>query len=160
MNPKFYFNFTHTTHGELDLTPLIELDQREFPYPWTGPEWRAHLKTYGASILTAHEEGAKMVGFVVLLGQPAEEVQHLVKILVAPSHRKSGLAQKMLELVSDYCRSAGAKSIYLEVECTNGPALNFYLKQGFLTLREIKDFYGEGRHALAMAMAIDKRENT
>ena len=143
------------------LSQLINLDQTSFPYPWPREQWPSTLSRYGSSGVSVLDQQGELQGFLLCLGQPGEDVAHLVKILTRPSLQQRGLASSMLKawIHATQVRQRH-RSLYLEVESTNNPALNFYLKPQFSVLRALTDFYGPKREAKAMALALDNKQKT
>jgi [ribosomal protein S18]-alanine N-acetyltransferase len=161
---RLEFSSDQDPHIQDDLlAQLYSLDSQFFPYPWDREQWEKTLKAYSWT-LTLGIKDEQVVGFILGLGTPEDEVVHLVKILIEPQYRQQGLAEVLFLDQCTLWRDRGHKSVYLEVEERNQAASLFYFKQGFLMLRRLKDFYGQGRDALAMARdllpSIDKPQNT
>ena len=66
-------------------------------------------------------------------------------LTVDPVHRRQGIAHALMQAVL-----ISENPIFLEVEDTNTAALALYLSLGFQTLRQRRDYYGPGRHAVVM----------
>ncbi len=64
----------------------------------------------------------------------------LTSIAVNPAFRCRGFAKT---LIAELVKVSGMKSIYLEVEETNTPALRLYLSCGFEKISERKKYYGD-----------------
>jgi ribosomal protein S18 acetylase RimI-like enzyme len=58
-------------------------------------------------------------------------------LFIESEYRNRGLGRNALELVDDYCRSAGIRTVELQVEEHNKSAQAFYRKLGFRKLRRI-----------------------
>jgi ribosomal protein S18 acetylase RimI-like enzyme len=50
---------------------------------------------------------------------------------VAPTHRRRGVGQLLVNAVIDWARSRSARALSLMVTCTNDPAIRFYQQLGF-----------------------------
>ncbi|SFH63898.1 Acetyltransferase (GNAT) family protein [Priestia megaterium] len=59
----------------------------------------------------------------------------LHRLIVHPDHFRTGIAQKLLSFVETI---EGVKSIIVTTGAKNTPAINFYLKNGFRKLQEVK----------------------
>lgn len=165
MNQKY--SFKHITSSQ-KISPklwaeLMDLDRQHFPYPWSSEEWESLIAQYSASLATVHNNG-EACGLSLCLGAEKESVAHLVKILIHPKQQQQGLGHQLFAFHCALLAKRGHETVYLEVEEANHKACSFYLKEGFLVLRKMKGFYGEGRDALAMGFDltphIDKLENT
>jgi ribosomal protein S18 acetylase RimI-like enzyme len=58
-------------------------------------------------------------------------------LFIESEYRNRGLGRNALELVDDYCRSAGIRTVELQVEEHNKSAQAFCRKLGFRKLRRI-----------------------
>ena len=84
----------------------------------------------------------------------AGDVAELQRIAVAPHHRRSGLATRLL---ADVCRRAaaeGAERLLLEVREDNAGALAFYAGAGFVELDRRHRYYRDGSAAVVMELAL------
>ncbi|MED4238197.1 GNAT family N-acetyltransferase [Priestia megaterium] len=59
----------------------------------------------------------------------------LHRLIVHPEHFRKGIAQKLLDFVETI---EGVKSMRATTGAKNTPAINFYLKNGFRKLQEVK----------------------
>ena len=64
----------------------------------------------------------------------------ITSVAVSPAHRGKGYAKA---LIAEIEKVGGMKSIYLEVEETNAPAIGLYLSCGFEKISERKKYYGD-----------------
>ena len=56
----------------------------------------------------------------------------VVSVFVIPSHRGSGIAQALMDMVEAWGRARGAHDAVLDVEATNERAGSFYAALGYL----------------------------
>lgn len=82
--------------------------------------------------------------------QVVVDVADLHRIVVAPEHRRRGLAGALLGDGCDWARGRGATRMLLEVRHTNTAALAFYEAGGFTRIAERRDYYAPGAHAVVM----------
>lgn len=61
----------------------------------------------------------------------------IVGVIVSKSHRRKGVARSLLEECLRKSKDLGIDTVYAEVTKTNGPALAFFEKTGFLHLNDI-----------------------
>jgi ribosomal-protein-alanine N-acetyltransferase len=73
---------------------------------------------------------------------------------VRPSHRRTGIGQRMLEWLLESARCAGIASIHLELRAGNEAARRFYRAMGFYETVLVPGYYrsGEGRKEGALRM--------
>jgi len=80
-------------------------------------------------------DGGRLAGFT--LNGFDEETAYDSGTGVAPSHRRQGLARRMMEQVMPLLRDAGARSYVLEVIESNARAIALYESLGFTTIRTL-----------------------
>lgn len=90
----------------------------------------------------------KVVGFAQFVH--LYEVIELLYIVVDADYRKIGIGTKLIE----YLCKKDAERVILEVRESNLVGLNFYKKNGFKILREIKNYHKNGENAYAMEKVI------
>jgi [ribosomal protein S18]-alanine N-acetyltransferase len=95
---------------------------------------------------------ATVNGFAIM--EFGEERAHLVLLAVRPSHRRSGIGQRMLDWLLESARCAGIASVHLELRAGNEAARRFYRAQGFYETVLVPGYYrsGEGRKEGALRM--------
>jgi tRNA threonylcarbamoyl adenosine modification protein YeaZ len=71
-------------------------------------------------------------------------------ICVLPASRKQGIASQLL---AQLITAQKGKTIFLEVEESNLPAINLYKKHGFTEFGRRKDYYGAGKDAILMRLS-------
>ncbi len=100
----------------------------------------SQLLEKGQVFLLAEEEG-KFLGFAAYeLNKHEEEKAKLHKIYILPSAQGKGLGKKLILEVSDQAREKGQKSLLLNVNKFNQPAIDFYKYLGFReAYREVID---------------------
>ena len=91
-------------------------------------------------------------GFAIM--EFGDERAHLVLLAVRPSHRRSGIGQRMLDWLVESARCAGIASIHLELRAGNDAARRFYRAMGFYETVLVPGYYrsGEGRKEGALRM--------
>jgi ribosomal protein S18 acetylase RimI-like enzyme len=89
---------------------------------WNGDNAAAYLAWDGV-----HPCG--IVGCHLRPGDPT--VAHLVSMWVAPTHRRRGVGQLLVNRIIDWARSRNAHSLSLMVTSSNDPAIRFYFQLGF-----------------------------
>ena len=74
----------------------------------------------------------------------------LHRLVVAPSHRRTGVGTRLVDAGLRAVRHHGARSVLLEVDYHNEPAIALYQRLGFEQLAARENYYGPGRHALIL----------
>jgi len=102
--------------------------------------------------VVACDAKAGLTGFAIM--EFGDERAHLVLLAVRPSHRRTGVGQKMLEWLLESARIAGIASIHLELRAVNEAARRFYRAMGFYETVLVPGYYrsGEGRKEGALRM--------
>lgn len=93
-------------------------------------------------ILVAELEGqvaAKILGFSVFYR--VDEEAELWNIAVTPRYRRQSIARALLQSAFPILSAAGAKKLFLEVRCSNRPAMELYHSVGFTLLARRKEYY-------------------
>lgn len=119
---------------------------------WTAKDFE-ELQKSGATVYASD-------GAVIAWRQVLDEVE-LLTICVLPEFQRTGLANAMMDLMEKEVIEAGAKKIFLEVADTNEPAINLYIKAGFLPISRREKYYKNGDNALIFVkeLATDKTKS-
>ncbi len=140
---------------KLTIPPaIIELDHEFFPHPWSMRDWEEYRHDHYRLYKVFDKNESQIDGFALYQCLGGEDCSHLLKIMIRPSKRKSGLGNFLLDKSMKDLASLGWIKAYLEVEEDNLSAIRLYKSQNFNVLRKIVHFYGHGRHALAMGTGI------
>ncbi len=143
-----------------DLARLVELEKLCFASPWGYKALAGELAEAQAEALPAESEATwprlhvlvsddKIVAYtstVLVL----DELQ-LYRIAVLPTHRRQGLAAKLMEEVWAEAAAVGAVVCTLEVRESNLGAIAFYERLGFHEVGRRKAYYNDtGEAAILM----------
>ena len=120
-----------------DLTDVIEIERRSYPYPWTRTIFSDCLRA-GYSCWVCERQGV-IQGYGVLSIAAGES--HLLNLCVRPETQQQGIGHKLLKHFISIARRHGAEVIFLEVRPSNKAALELYGKSGFNELGVRKDYY-------------------
>jgi GNAT superfamily N-acetyltransferase len=74
-------------------------------------------------------------------GDPAE--RELIGMWVAPSHRRQGMARRLLDRVAEWARSEGASTLSLSVRQGNDGARVAYLTMGMRSTGEVRSVWND-----------------
>ena len=123
-----------------DFEEIWRLDQICFAHgiAYTRPELRHFLLAKTAVTIVAEMEG-KIAGF--LIADVHKQHGHIITIDIHPEHRRARLGTQLMEAAEARMRGLGVTEIALEVAVDNEPAIAFYKRHGFTTLKTIPRYY-------------------
>jgi ribosomal protein S18 acetylase RimI-like enzyme len=79
----------------------------------------------------AQQEMVGLIGLLVSGGSKLRHKAHLFSMYVAAGHRRTGLADRLVQTVIDAARDDGALVLQLTVTVGNAPAQHLYRRMGF-----------------------------
>jgi [ribosomal protein S18]-alanine N-acetyltransferase len=142
------------TAAPADLLDVQRLEAALFgELAWSEHALAAELDhTTGDRLFLLAVENDECVGYliVVLLGMVAD----LLRIAVAPSAQRAGVATALLVAATSWSRERGATEMILEVAETNGPAIALYERAGFEQIARRDQYYTSGEAALVMGLSL------
>lgn len=131
-----------------DLDAIMELERTGFvpAERWSERSWTGELIAENRRVLIARAH--QPVG--VVTWSVTGELAELLRLVVAPAHRRQGIGTRLVQAGVLAVRAAGARAAMLEVGYTNEPAIALYQQLDFEQLRARENYYGPGRHALIL----------
>ena len=121
-----------------DLEQVSRLEASCFSMPWSKKSIEEVMGKSDAVYVTAREE-EKVVGYCgayVILDEA-----DINQVAVEPSCRNKGIGRKMMEVLLQKLKRAGANAVTLEVRRSNEAAIALYESLGFVTEGIRKNFY-------------------
>ena len=137
------------TEAELDAICAIEKDS--FATPWCREFFAEELKLPGRVSLVARS-GDALVGSIFTMWLFDE--MHINKIAVAPGARRKGIADALMDRVSEFARAHAIETISLEVRQSNEGAQQFYRYLGFANTYVRRRYYPDGEAAVVMTLRL------
>lgn len=138
-------------HDSSQAQTLARLHATSFARPWDAHEFERLLCERSSE---AHGlwRGGAVHGFA--LSRKAADEAELLTIVVAPSLRGAGLSHRLLRDHLTALSFSGIKTVHLEVDEGNAPALKLYAAQGFETVGQRTGYYArpDGSRATALTM--------
>ena len=134
-----------------DAPRLAQLHGGSFHRGWGEGEFESML---GESNTLVHRLrlGRKTVGFAV--SRMGADEAEILTIAIDPRYRGHGLSRNLLLTHLGYLAARGVRTIFLEVEENNRPALSLYKRAGFAVVGRRERYYqepgGEQLNALLM----------
>ena len=145
MNFLWNFMIIRDFHfSDIEDVLAIEYDAFSDPYP-VGVLLQLHES--GAGFIVA-EVGRHVVGYVIFWIM--DGLGHIIAIAVNSDYRKMHVGSLLLEKTLKIFHSNNINTVALEVRKSNTPAINFYLKHGFMKVDEEEDYYSDGESAIIM----------
>ena len=140
-------NTTHTQVrfaeiGEAETIAKLSRDTIEvgLPWRWQPIEIERFIESSRHNVIVAHEAGF-LVGFAVM--GYGDEDAYLALLAVLPSHRRHGVARKLLAWLLKTADVAGIKTVSVELREDNLAARDLYLGAGFADhSRKTGGYYG------------------
>lgn len=133
-----------------DLAAIMELERASFreQEQWSERSWQGEILGERRTLLIARTHHP--VGVISL--QTLDHSADLQRIMVAPHHRRCGVAVELVRAGVEAVRHRGARTVMLEVRFDNDPAIELYQRLGFEQLAARESYYGPGRHALILKL--------
>lgn len=132
----------------MDLARLVALEEGAFDTPWTSAAIEAELQHPEALVLVVEAAGEELAGYLSIRLAPCEA--DLLRVAVAPEHRRRGLAAGLLEAGLAEAERRGAEVCFLEVRSDNQAAIGLYQRFGFSVVGRRPGYYSDGGEALTM----------
>ena len=138
----------------LDVPALVGLDKEIFPEsPWSSGQFKEELagvpRTHKYLVAT---ESGRIVGYggVAIVGDVAD----IHTLAVIPSHRRAGLASKILDQLESWATTKGIDALMLEMRAGNEEAQPLYEARGYQAISKRKNYYRTGMDAIIMRKEV------
>ena len=144
--------------GALDLDRAAALHAEAFvplgERAWTRQDMAELLASPGVTGLLLEVDGAD-AGMAIC--RVAADEAELITIAVRLAHRRRGAGRRLLAAAIDHVRSAGARTLFLEVAADNPVAQRLYELSGFCAAGNRPAYFrrGDGPAADALVMRLD-----
>jgi ribosomal-protein-alanine N-acetyltransferase len=138
--------------GPRDAGAIAHLHAASFHRGWSDTEIERMLLDRH---VLAHRavSGRALAGFI--LSRMVVDEAEILSVAVAPRSRSRGLARRLLDLHLRRLAGLGTRSVFLEVEEGNEPALRLYRRAGFRQVGRREGYYQESRGAAALILRRD-----
>jgi ribosomal-protein-alanine acetyltransferase len=141
------------------LDKLFDIEKQSFQQEAFTKKQIAYLLTdYNAISLVARVNG-EPVGFAIgRMNVEREKLYgHILTLETLPSHRRMGIAEKLLENLETLFGEKGATESRLEVRENNTAAISLYRKLGYRPVGKLKKYYGD-THGLYLKKVLGASE--
>lgn len=136
---------------DYDLSLIKDILIDDFDDFWTYDILQEELNNPNSKYFVAKLEN-NILGFAGIW-KSVDDV-HITDIVVKKSNRQNGIGSKLLEKLIQTAKMQNFKSITLEVNEHNLPAINLYLKYGFKNVGFRKKYYGNKDNAIIMTKEL------
>lgn len=130
-----------------DLELMKDTLYSDFDNFWSYNILKQELENEKTTYVVA-KENSKIVGFAGMMVFMDEAT--LNNIVVKKSCRGRGIGGELLDSIIELCGDLNMKSLTLEVDSSNTPAINLYKKFGFKNLGIRKKYYNHTSDAIIM----------
>lgn len=148
------FKITVRPMTEKDVKSVAVIEKECFSQPWSEDGIRQELFNASARFFVAEKSGEAVgyMGMHIVLDEC-----YIANVAVLPSHRRQGIAQRLIDNALKTAGNEGCSFISLEVRVSNAGAIALYEKNGFIRMGERKNFYqSPTENALIMTKTFDK----
>lgn len=136
-----------------DLAAMGAIHAACFARPWD-EEAFARLLAERVNLGLVASRGSEAAPQGLLVARTAAGEAELLTLAVLPSARGGGLGRALLTAAAAWCRSAGAASLYLEVEQGNHAAFQLYRSFGAILVGNRPRYYESGGDAAILSLAL------
>jgi ribosomal-protein-alanine N-acetyltransferase len=140
---------SNMTVADLDSISDVLLD--DFDDFWNYNIFKAELENPNSHYIVAKQNDL-IVGFAGIW--IAVDEAHVTNIVVKKSNRGCGIGSLLLENLISMVKSLNLKSLTLEVNETNKPAIKLYEKYGFKRVGARKNYYDNKYSAIIMTAKL------
>ena len=138
-----------------DIEAVGAMESAHQPRPWSQEVFADELvRDDRIYVVCADEQEVVGFGGVMIVGDEA----HVTNLLVAPSHRRQGVARKMMKQLVVQSIDRGARHLTLEVRTRNEAARNLYSSMGLAPVGVRPGYYGDDDALILWAHDIDDDE--
>ncbi len=138
LNSELFFQTELMTQDDIEIVSQIE--KENFSEPWSFESFKSEINN-ALSISYVEKYLDKTVGYVT--AQIINPEAYIGTIAVDESMRKRGIANRLLNMVIDFCNYKNCETLSLEVRVSNIAAQKLYEKNGFINLGIRKNFYSK-----------------
>jgi len=131
-----------------DLDAILEIEQSSFNFDAFSGKTFLNLFSKFSDLFIVAEANSKILGYMITLH--VHHRGHIISIAIDPSFRQRGIGSALANFTFEKLQAYGVEIVDLEVRVTNKGGLDFWRHLGFLPLRVVRRFYGDGEDALRM----------
>jgi [ribosomal protein S18]-alanine N-acetyltransferase len=127
-----------------DLNAIERIERASYPTPWSRSMFASELAKPSSICLGAFDlETDELVGYLVI--SRYVDAWHVMNVAVASSHRRRGVATRMMERLFEVTAGRGRRGYTLEVRVSNVGAVALYERLGFKPRAVRRGYYTDNR---------------
>jgi [ribosomal protein S18]-alanine N-acetyltransferase len=127
-----------------DLTAIEEIERSAYPTPWSRSMFAGELAKPSSICLGAIDaDEERLVGYLII--SRYVDAWHVMNLAVALSHRRRGIATRLMERLFEDTSGDGRRGYTLEVRISNEAAIKLYESLGFKARGVRRGYYTDNR---------------
>ena len=127
-----------------DLNAIEVIERSAYPTPWSRSMFAGELAKPSSICLGAIDaEENGLVGYLII--SRYVDAWHVMNLAVADSHRRRGIATRLMERLFDLTAGDGRRGYTLEVRVSNEAAIKLYESLGFKARGVRRGYYTDNR---------------
>jgi [ribosomal protein S18]-alanine N-acetyltransferase len=127
-----------------DLGEIEDIERASYPTPWSRSMFAGELAKPSSICLGAIDvEIDQLVGYLII--SRYVDAWHVMNLAVAHSHRRRGIATRLMERLFELTASDGRRGYTLEVRVSNDAAIKLYETLGFRARGIRRGYYTDNR---------------
>ena len=127
-----------------DLTVIEEIERSAYPTPWSRSMFAGELAKPSSICLGAIDaDEERLVGYLII--SRYVDAWHVMNLAVAVSHRRRGIATRLMERLFEVTAGDGRRGYTLEVRVSNEAAIKLYESLGFKARGVRRGYYTDNR---------------
>lgn len=135
------------------LNQIKDILEEQFDEFWNENVLKSELENRLSTYIVAIDEQNKVVGYAGIW-KPTEDEAHITNIVTRKENRQHKVATNMLEELIKIAKDQNLKTITLEVNVNNTPAIHLYQKYQFEQVGIRKKYYSNCDDALIMTLKL------
>jgi [ribosomal protein S18]-alanine N-acetyltransferase len=127
-----------------DLTAIEQIERSAYPTPWSRSMFAGELAKPSSICLGAVDaDENRLVGYLII--SRYVDAWHVMNLAVAHSHRRRGIATRLMERLFEVTSGDGGRGYTLEVRVSNDAAIKLYEGLGFKARGVRRGYYTDNR---------------
>lgn len=136
------------------LRQVMPIETDAYPTSWSRSVFESELAQVadGTRYYAVARSGRTVVGYAGLwfVPDPAGDQAHVTNIVVAPAHRRQGVARRLMLHLAERARTVGCVAWTLEVRASSTGAQELYRRFGFAPAGVRRRYYDNTEDAIVM----------
>jgi [ribosomal protein S18]-alanine N-acetyltransferase len=135
------------------LRGVMRIEQQVNPRPWSLGLFLSELRYPESRAYVVARAGVEIVGYAGLMLVAGDG--HVTNLGVASTHRRRGVATRMLLVLAGRALAEGAEALTLEVRVSNAAAQGLYRRFGFAPAGVRRNYYSDSNEDALIMWAED-----